>query len=203
MRASLRCPTTELGVPHGDRWPSKRTSFRASPFVTYTFPDIGLTAMLNRIVPTPANGCPVCGALGLAAGGFVPESIRKTSSSGSQKRTAWSQLRGGATWSSQWPLTALNLTTSPVSGPVTLSALLFGAGSPPGSVASPLGGVHAAAPAPPLHTAPSETVVVRFPEWNTAAYTVPSSGLAASARGVSPKSVTIESGFPPSVGVAP
>src|SRR2546427_3574124 len=56
IRASLRCPTTELGLAHGGRWPSKRTSFRASPFVTYTFPETGLTAMSKRTVPTPEKG---------------------------------------------------------------------------------------------------------------------------------------------------
>ena len=52
---------------------------------------------------------------------------------------------------------------------------------------------------PPLAaTTCSVTVVVRFPESSTAANTTPPSGLAASARGVSPKSCTIVSGVPPS-----
>ena len=50
-----------------------------------------------------------------------------------------------------------------------------------------------------LHTAPSDTVVVWFPDSKTAAYTVLPSGLTARARGVSPKSSMIESGTPSSV----
>src|SRR5438034_9717854 len=56
MRASWRWPRTVvfvrelLGQVPG---PSKRTSFRASVFETYTFPVTGLVTMLKRIVPTP------------------------------------------------------------------------------------------------------------------------------------------------------
>src|SRR4030095_12635858 len=35
MRASLRWPTTDVGLPQGERCPSKRTSLRASPLVTH------------------------------------------------------------------------------------------------------------------------------------------------------------------------
>src|SRR5438477_12241103 len=90
--------------------------------------------------------------------------------SGRLKRTAWSQLRPRR--SSQWPETVLNLTIRPVSGPVTWthvplpgqlalvvheapsavpprqwSALLFGAGRPPGIV-TPLM-LHDPTPDPP------------------------------------------------------
>ncbi|XXZ41541.1 hypothetical protein WME95_46545 [Sorangium sp. So ce327] len=39
---------------------------------------------------------------------------------------------------------------------------------------------------------------MRLPEWNAAAYTRDPSGVTASARGVSPKRVTMVSGSPPS-----
>jgi hypothetical protein len=52
MRASLRWPTTDVGLLQGERCPSKRTSLRASPLVTYTRPFAGLTTMLKRTVPT-------------------------------------------------------------------------------------------------------------------------------------------------------
>src|SRR5205085_1838140 len=98
-------------------------------------------------------------------GGLALASIANTSLSGRLKRIAGVQFRPSR--SSQRLLEALNFTMSPVSGPVTASKFVFGAGSPPGIV-WPLT-VHDAAPDPPLQTAPSGTVVVRLPEWNTAA----------------------------------
>ena len=71
---------------------------------------------------------------------------------------------------------------------------MFGAGRPPGLFEPKI--VHGAAPEPPSHTTPSESVVVWLPEWKTAAHTVSPS--VASARGVSPKRVTIVSGTPSS-----
>src|SRR5581483_8385062 len=142
--------------------------------------------MLKRTVPTVVKKLFCFGTAAFA-------SIAKTSWSGSEKWTALSQFRPRR--SSQWPLAGLNLTTSPVSGPVTFSTFAFGAGSPPGYWTPPT--THGAALAPPLQTTPSLTVAVWFPDSKIAAYTVPPSGLTASARGVSPKSVTTVSGVPP------
>src|SRR5262245_47397792 len=114
--------------------------------------------MLKRTVPTPTK-------FAVSAGGLALALIAKTSSSGSDKRTAGFQLRPMR--SSQWLFAALNLTMRPVSGPVVPWKFVFGAGSPPGIVVPPT--LQVGAVAPPLHTAPSFTVVVRLPEWNTAA----------------------------------
>src|SRR5215510_10352286 len=123
--------------------------------------------MLKRIVPTPVkNWVPVAGGPGVAA----LASITKTSSSGSVNLMTGSQLR--ASRSSQWLLTGLNLTTRPTSGPFTPWTFVSGFGVPPGSVAPLI--VHEGATTllvleVSLHTPSSLIVVVRFPEWKTAA----------------------------------
>src|SRR5690242_9553140 len=124
--------------------------------------------MLKRIVPTPVkNWVPVAGGPGVAA----LASITNTSSSGRVNLMTGSQAR--ASRSSQWPLTELNLTTRPTSGPFTPSTLVSGFGVPPGSVAPFT--VHAGAtvlladPDGSLHTPSSLMVAERFPEWKTAA----------------------------------
>jgi len=114
--------------------------------------------MLNSTVPTPAHGVPV------AAGVARSALIANTSWSGSSSFTAADQLR----LSSSTHCVPLNLTMSPVSGctaPAQLRGL--GAGRPPGEVL-PLT-VQAGAVEPPLQTDASFTVVVRLPDWNTAA----------------------------------
>src|SRR5215470_15470700 len=81
--------------------------------------------MLKRIVPTPVkNWVPVVGGPGVAA----LASITNTSSSGSVNLMTGSQAR--ASRSSQWPLTGLNFTTSPTSGPFTPWTLVSGFGVP-------------------------------------------------------------------------
>src|SRR6185295_6531164 len=140
-------------------------------------PFTGLATMWKRIVPTPEK---------LAVCVSVDVEMRKTSKSGSEKGTG--QLRPSS--SCHVPEIGLNLTISPTSGPGVPSKLTFGAGRPPGL--EPHGG----AVAPPSQTAPSLIVVVRFPEWKTAAYTLVPSGLTARARGVSPKSVMTLTGLP-------
>src|SRR2546427_12718644 len=89
--------------------------------------------MLNRTVPTPANGWPgfTPDGLGSGAGGLAVASIRKTSSSGSEKRTALSQLRPRVSSQGLWPDAGLNFTTRPVSGPLVPPAV-SGFGRPPG-----------------------------------------------------------------------
>src|SRR5256885_4003725 len=127
--------------------------------------------MLKSTVPTPLT-TPV------RTGGLASASSTKTSSSGSEKATEGLQLRPIS--SSQCPVPGSNWTISPVLG---------APGVEPGG-----GGGR-----PPLAaTTCSVIVVVRFPESSTAANTAPPSGLAASARGGSPKSCTIASGVPPS-----
>src|SRR5262249_62246587 len=122
------------------------------------------------IVPTPLKNCgPFEGGPGIVA----EASITKTSSSGSVNRRAGSQLR--ARRSSKWPLTELNLTMIPTSGPFTPWRFVSGFGVPPGRV-TPLtehGGaiVLFAAPFASLHGASSLIVAVRLPEWKAAAYT--------------------------------
>src|SRR5690349_11612564 len=133
--------------------------------------------MSKRIVPTPVK---------LALCVNVEVEMRKTSKSGSEKGTG--QLRPSS--SCHVPEIGLNLTISPVSGPAVPAKLVFGAGRPPGP--DPHGG----ALAPPSHTCVSLSAVVRFPESNTAAYTLVPSGLTARARGVSPKSVMTLTGLP-------
>ena len=82
-----------------------------------------------------------------------------------------SQLR--ARRSSQWPLTGLNLTIRPTSGPFTPWTLVSGFGVPPGSEAPLI--VHAGAtvlfaePDGSLQTPTSLMLAVRLPEWKTEA----------------------------------
>src|SRR5262245_53118468 len=117
MRLSWRCPRTlePAKVPG----PSKRTSFSASEFETYTFPFDGWTTLLNRVVPTPANWLPTPPT---ATGGLAIALIANTSLSGSEERTESSQLRRSS--STQW--LPLNLTMSPVSGAGTPKTLVLG-----------------------------------------------------------------------------
>jgi hypothetical protein len=131
-------------------------------------------------------------------------SIANTSRSGRKKRTPLLQLRA---WPSRhWPEPWSNFTTRPTSGAVMAWTLVDGPGRPPGiwPPARPFGEVsvspalHRVVPKP-LQTLPSETTVVWLPENRTPAYTVLPLGLTASARGVSPNSVMIRSGVPPSV----
>src|SRR4051794_41062468 len=105
--------------------------------------------MLKSTVPTDENDPVWTGGLALA-------SIVNTSLSGSENLTPGVQFRPSR--SSHRLFDVLNLTIRPVSGPVTPSKFVFGAGSPPGIVWPPT--VHEAAAAPPLQTAPSLTVVV-------------------------------------------
>src|SRR5439155_22039573 len=66
----------------------------------------------------------------------------------------------------------VELTMSPVSGRAVPSKFVLGAGRPPGAVKNPPAAfptVHGGALAPSSHTAPSESEVVRLPEWKTAA----------------------------------
>src|SRR5215467_10504690 len=124
--------------------------------------------MLKRIVPTPAkNWVPVVGGPGVAA----LASITNTSSSGSVNLMTGSQLR--ASRSSQWPLTGLNLTMRPTSGPFTPSTFVSGFGVPPGIVPAGVeqegAMVLLAEPEGSLQTATSLMLAVRLPEWNTAA----------------------------------
>ena len=119
-RDSARCPCTVVPRMPG---PSKRTSFRASVFETYTFPDTGFTAMLKSTVPT-------CAQLDVGTGGFAFALIANTSRSGSEKRTALFQLRLSS--SCHWFAPGLNLTIRPTSGPRVFCWLRLGAGSPPG-----------------------------------------------------------------------
>ena len=124
--------------------------------------------MLKRIVPTPVKNCvPVAGGPGVAA----LASMTKTSSSGSVNLMTGSQLR--ARRSSQWPLTGLNLTMSPTSGPLTPWTFVSGFGVPPGIVPADVEQDGAivlfAEPEGSLHTATSLMLALRLPEWNTAA----------------------------------
>src|SRR5262245_3863035 len=142
--------------------------------------------MSNRIVPTTVYDMPV------STGGFATASIAKTYSSGREKKTAEMQCQ---------PRRSSTVTTRTSHGRVWPGLVLtfpkqsvFGAGRPPG-IETPAT-VHGGAAAPPSHTSPSDSVVVRLPDSNTAAYTVFPSGLVASARGVSPKSVSFVSGVP-------
>src|SRR5438128_2086326 len=146
--------------------------------------------MLKRTVPTPAKTL-------VWTGGVAVALIANTSLSGSEKRTAALQFRPRP--SSHRLVLGLNLTISPVSGCRVPSKFVLGAGRPPGAVKKPpvlFPTTHGGALAPSSHTTPSESDVVRFPEWKTAAYTVFPSGLTASARGVSPSSVTMPSRVP-------
>ncbi len=156
MRAWCRLPRTV--VPPRMPGPSKRISFLASVLDTYTFPVAGFTAMSNRIVPTWGNAAIWTGVGAMA-------SMAKTSRSGRVKRTALRQSR--PIGSRQAPVARSNLTTRPVSGPTRPSTFRLGAGSPPGMATPPT--VQGGASVPPSHTAPSVTVVVWLPEWNTAA----------------------------------
>src|SRR5947208_16045882 len=131
--------------------------------------------MLKSTVPTPVT-TPV------DAGGVASASSTNTSSSGNAKATDALQLRPIS--SSQWPVAGLNSTTSPVLG-------AFGV-EPAGGGGSP----------PLLVTTCSVIAVVRLPDSRTAAYTTVPSGLAASARGVSPNNCTIASGAPPAPSAA-
>src|SRR2546427_4844770 len=135
---------------------------RSEPVVGFVA-GAGFTTMLKMTVPTWANGWPACGELGMARGGLAVASMRKTSSSGRENRTALSQVRPRVSTQCE----PLNLRTRPVSGPVTPFASLFGAGRPPGYVT--LFTVHDPAVAPPLQTTASLTVVVWLPEWKTPA----------------------------------
>src|SRR4051812_119858 len=139
--------------------------------------------MLKRIVPTPEK-------LAISTGGFAVGAIADTSRAGSADGTALFQLRPG--WAAQGG--AVERAARPTSGAATPWKFMLGAGRPPGYVTPPT--VHGGALAPPSHTRPGLTDVVRLPDWKIAAYTVPPSGLAASARGVSPKSTTRVSGAP-------
>src|SRR5437773_10136707 len=119
--------------------------------------------MLKSTVPTPAKTF-VC------TGGVAAAPIANTSSSGREKRTAGLQLRPRP--SSHRLVLGLSLTMSPVSGRAVPSKFVLGAGRPPGAVTNPpaaLPTVHGGALAPSSHTAPSESEVVRLPEWKTAA----------------------------------
>ncbi len=98
--------------------------------------------MLKSTVPTPAT-------LPVWVGGFALALIRKTSWSGRLKATRALQLR--AISSSQRPLPGLNLTMRPVCGPLGVEPTGFG-GRPPLA-----------------ETTVSVMLVVRLPEWNTAA----------------------------------
>src|SRR5581483_7461654 len=129
--------------------------------------------MLKSTVPT----CWTKFVPAASAGGFAFASIRNTSLSGSANGTSALQLR----LISSTQLVPLNLTMSPVFGRPGVEPGGFG-GRPP-----------------LLVTAGSVMVVVWFPEWNAAAYTVAPFGLTASARGVSAKSFTTDSGTPPGV----
>ena len=115
------------------------------------------------------------------AGGLAVASMTNTSLSGRENFTLSVHERPRESTQS-WPL---NRTSTEVSGAGLPSALTLGPGTPP-------------AASPPLGTMNSCTTVERFPEWNAAAYTREPSGVAASARGVSLKRVTIFSGLPPS-----
>src|SRR5262245_30056530 len=112
--------------------------------------------MLNSTVPTWAK---------LALWASVLASMAKTSRSGSEKRTALFQLRPSS--SCHWLTVLLNLTIRPTSGCKVPWELVLGGGRPPGYEVPPT--EHAPAPAPPLHTTPSESVVVWLPDWKTAA----------------------------------
>jgi len=162
MRASWRWPRTVVFVRElfGQvPAPSKRTSFRASVFETYTFPVTGLVTMLKRIVPTPAYGTPA------SAGGLPAALITNTSSSRSEKRTALFQLR--PSWSSHALCAGLNLTIMPVSGGGLPKQSTLEAGRPPAMVNPAT--LQEPAVAPPSHTRPSLSAVVWFPDWKTAA----------------------------------
>src|SRR5262249_26386625 len=102
-----------------------------------------------------------------STGGLAAALIVNTSSSGSENLTAAFQFRPSS--SSHAPLggvAGLNFTMRPVSACGSpLQLLGFGAGGPPGDW-PPL---QAPAPAPPLHTTPSLSAVVSFPESKTAA----------------------------------
>ncbi len=78
--------------------------------------------MLKMTVPTCAKG--VGGVARLFA------LIANTSRSGSENLTPFDQLRPRR--SRHWLDPMSNLTMRPVSGPVTFSTFLFGAGKPPG-----------------------------------------------------------------------
>src|SRR5262245_46331515 len=151
---------------------SKRTWLRASRLLTKTLP-FGRPGSVNSTDPTWAT---VLGA-GTAAGGVASALLRKTYWSGSVNATLPDQFRASSC--SQWLLAGLNLTIRPVAGA-------------PG--VDPLGG--GGRPTPPL-TVACVIVVVWVPESNTAAYTIDPSGDLASARGVSPRSVSTPSGVPP------
>src|SRR5262245_31478156 len=112
--------------------------------------------MLSSTVPTWAK---------LALWASVLALMAKTSRSGSEKRTALFQLRPSS--SCHWLTLLLNLTISPTSGCAVPWKFVLGAGSPPGIVEPPM--LHDGALAPPLHTRPSERLVVWLPEWKTAA----------------------------------
>src|SRR5262245_18474637 len=101
--------------------------------------------MLKRIVPTPGQkplGPETC------AGGFAVASIANTSSSGKLNFTKLDQLRLSS--STHW--LPLNFTIKPVSGPAVPLKFVVGGGRPP-----------------LLLTMPSVMVVVRLPDWKTAA----------------------------------
>src|SRR5205085_11772552 len=103
----------------------------------------------------------------------------KTSSSGRLKRTPWLQSRASVSRH----FVPSNRTMTPISGARSLVESVDGPGTPPG-IMKPCDVVHDPALEKPSQTAPSLMVVVRFPDLNTAAYTVLPSGLVASARGV-------------------
>src|SRR5262249_21261373 len=137
-----------------------------------------------------------CVPVATGAGGFALASITKTSSSGSVNLMTGSQDR--ASRSSQCPLTGLNLTTRPTSGPFTPWTLVSGFGVPGRPVEHVAGAIVLLAEPDGSSQGPASLIdVVRFPEWNTAAYTRVPLAFAASARGVSPKNVTFVSGAPP------
>src|SRR5262249_22717533 len=126
----------------------------------YTVPVAGFTARLKITVPTPVKEVPV------ATGGSAFALIANTSSSGSVNRTASLQSRPSRSCHS--PDAWSNFTMRPVSGPGTLWKFVLGGGRPPG-ITLPSDRLHVPADAPPSHTIPSESDVVWFPEWNTAA----------------------------------
>src|SRR5512143_2592358 len=112
--------------------------------------------MLKMVVPTPENAAD-------CAGGVLVALIANTSRSGSENLIALSQLR--PSWSTQW--VPLYFTMSPASGPLEPDVVELGAGRPPGySGPMRIGTRHGPALEPPLHTTPSLTVAVRFPELN-------------------------------------
>ena len=180
-RVSARWPCKV--VPANTPAPSKRRSLRASVLDTYTTPLFGLTAMLNSVVPTFWK---------LAVRASVSASMANTSSSGKVNRTTALQSR--PLLSRHLP-SALAFTIKPTRGAGALAAFVAGPLTEPGMALPDI--VQGLSLLKPSHGSSDEMLVVWLPEWCTAAYTVLPSGVAARARGVSPRKVTMASGRPP------